>query len=246
MKPPLSIIVPCYNEAANLPQLIGRFEDLARTSTQSFELILVDNGSSDGSADVFARELAKPNRTFARVVHVRAPNIGYGHGIMTGLTSARGDYLAWTHADGQTPPGDVIRAFATLLCAQDPRRTFVKGRRRRRPLKDTLFTMGMQAAAALLLHANLGDINGQPKVFHRDLLGLARAAPVDLSLDLYFFWLAKSHGYEIRTVDVHFAEREHGTSKWAFNYRSKARNVARTVTFMHALKRGSEYPLFRA
>lgn len=237
MKPNKSIIVPCYNEAANLPALISRFEALLTGGeNDDWELVLVDNGSTDESAAVFERELRAPSRGFARVVRVPAPNIGYGHGIMTGLQAAQGEYLAWTHADGQTPPADVLRAFDHLVRAPEPRRTFVKGRRRGRPIKDTLFTLGMQVAALALLRTNLADINAQPKAFHRDLLELAVAPPNDLSLDVYFFWLARQHRFLLATIDVQFGTREHGESKWAFNWRSKARNIARTVKFMAAVR----------
>lgn len=230
-----SIIVPCYNEAGNLPALLARFEAHA-SGPRDWELVLVDNGSTDDSAAVFARELAKPGRDFARVVTVATPNVGYGHGIVTGLRAARGDLLAWTHADGQTPPADVFRAFELLESAVDPRHVLVKGRRRNRPLGDTLFTAGMQAAALTLLGKNLADINGQPKAFSRALLELADEPPNDLSLDLYFFYVATKNGFEIRTFDVHFGDREHGESKWAFNWRSKARNVARSVKYMARLR----------
>ena len=237
-----SIIVPCYNEAENLPHLLARFADLASTSPRDWELVLVDNGSTDGSAAILERELALPGRAFARAVRVPSPNVGYGHGIVTGLRAARGEWLAWTHADGQTPPKDVLRAFDLLASSRDPRRTFVKGRRRNRPLKDALFTLGMQATAAAVLGENLPDINAQPKAFSRALLDLADAPPVDLSLDLYFFYLARRNAFEIKTLDVRFGEREHGESKWAFNWKSKVRNISRSVTFMAALRAGRPYP----
>ena len=60
-----SIIVPCYNEAENLPHLLARFADLASTSPRDWELVLVDNGSTDDSAAVLERELALPGRAFA-------------------------------------------------------------------------------------------------------------------------------------------------------------------------------------
>ncbi len=233
-----SIVVPCYNESANLPRLIQRFADLAK-EPQDFEVVLVNNGSTDDSAKVFARELAKPGRAFIRAVEVPSPNIGYGHGIMTGLRASRGQYLAWTHADGQTPPSDVLRAFELLLGSAQPERTLVKGLRRHRPVKDTLFTMGMQAAAVALLGKNLNDINGQPKAFARSLLDLATHPPTDLSLDLYFFWLAREHGFDIVTFNVNFGVREHGESKWAFNWRSKVRNIKRTLRYMSDLRGGS-------
>ncbi len=236
-----SIVVPCYNEAENLPNLIARFCAI-RDDASDWELILVDNGSKDVTAAVLARELSAPERSFIRVVTVPSPNVGYGHGIMTGLRAAKGDVLGWTHADGQTPPSDVLRAFDVLTASPDPSRTIVKGRRRNRPVKDVLFTTGMQAVATVILRASLADINGQPKVFPRALLELAAAPPVDLSLDLYFLYVARQAGFDVRTIDVHFADREHGESKWAFNWRSKARNIARSVKFMNALRNGGDYP----
>ena len=236
-----SIVVPCYNEAENLPNLIARFCDI-RTSASDWELILVDNGSKDDTAAVLGRELGSPDRSFIRVVTVPSPNVGYGHGIMSGLRAAKGEVLGWTHADGQTPPSDVLRAFEVLSSSPDPTRTVVKGRRRNRPVKDVLFTTGMQAFATAILRESLADINGQPKVFPRALLELATAAPVDLSLDLYFLYVARQAGFEFQTIDVHFGDREHGESKWAFNWRSKARNIARSVQFMTALRRGADYP----
>lgn len=233
--PNRSIVVPCYNEAANLPNLIARFETLI-TAEADWELILVNNGSTDDSSAVFERELSGARRTFARVVTVPSPNIGYGHGIITGLRAAKGEWLAWTHADGQTPPADVFRAFELLTGAPTPRRTLVKGRRRHRAIRDELFTFGMQATAAIVLGENLADINGQPKAFHRDLLELATAPPPDLSLDLYVYWLAKKNAFDIRTFDVNFGQREHGESKWAFNWRSKARNIRRSVGYMWDLR----------
>lgn len=229
-----SIVVPCYNEAANLPNLIQRFQDIHEPGAD-WELVLVNNGSTDGSEEVFERELAKDGRDFVRVVTVPSPNVGYGHGIFTGLLAAKGRYLAWTHADGQTPPSDVLAAFSLLLSSKNPEGTFVKGRRRGRPPKDALFTFGMTVVAVGLLQEDLQDVNAQPKCFPRALLDLATDPPTDLNLDLYFFWLARKNGFEVRTFDVSFLDREHGESKWAFNWKSKYKNIERTVKFMRKI-----------
>ncbi len=235
-----SIVIPCYDEAENLPALIAGFEALRRPDS-AWELVLVNNGSRDASAEVLARELAPASRAFVRVVTVPA-NVGYGHGLMAGLRAAHGELLAWTHADGQTPPGDAVRALEVLAASPQPSRTFVKGRRRNRPARDALFTMGMQAAARVLIGPGFEDVNGQPKAFPRALLDRATAAPVDLSLDLYFYWLALREGYDVLRFDVRFGDRAHGESKWAFSWSSKARNIARTLRFMRALRSGGDYP----
>ncbi|MEI2654312.1 MAG: glycosyltransferase [Microthrixaceae bacterium] len=241
MTPARSIVVPCYNEAPNLPRLVERFGAL-RGGDDAWELVLVDNGSTDGSAEVLRRIADGPGMAWLRVVTVAPPNVGYGHGIVTGLRAARGSLLAWTHADGQTPPADALRALDLLAASPAPERTFVKGRRRGRPWRDALFTAAMQSAARALLRVDLADINAQPKAFHRALLELAVDPPVDLSLDLYFFYLATRRGFAVRTFDVRFGARSHGASKWAFSWRSKARAVARALRYMRALSRAGAAP----
>jgi len=230
-----SIIVPCYNEGQNLPALVDRFARLWRPG-DSWELVVVDNGSVDETSRVLASEIARGGREFVRVVTVPSPNVGYGHGIITGLRAASGKYLAWTHADGQTPPADALKALDLLAAADNPEKTFVKGRRRGRPLKDRLFTRGMDVAATSILGLLLTDINAQPKAFARPLLEFATFPPHDMSLDLYFYWLARQRGFQIVTFDVDFGVREHGESKWALNWRSTGRNIWRTLTFMTALR----------
>lgn len=75
----LSIVVPCYNEKENIPLLLERFDEVIKG--QDMEVVLVDNGSTDGSADVL-RELL-PRYAFARTVSVEV-NQGYGYGIPRG------------------------------------------------------------------------------------------------------------------------------------------------------------------
>ena len=66
--PRVSIVLPCYNEARNIPLVLSRFREVK--GDHDFELILVNNGSVDDSAAVLRGELAKPEITFARTVLV--------------------------------------------------------------------------------------------------------------------------------------------------------------------------------
>ncbi len=229
----LSVVIPCWNEAANLPALLAAWTALWRAG-DSWELILVDNGSTDGSAALLAD--AARQLPFLRVATVPPPNIGYGHGILTGLQLARGDVLAWTHADGQTPPADVLRAWAAWRDSPSPLKTIVKGRRRARPLADAAFTAGMSAWASALLATPLHDINAQPKLFPRALLADFADPPQDLSLDVYLLWLARRHGYATQTIDVIFGARAHGQSRWATSLPARVRAVRRTIGLLWRLR----------
>jgi glycosyltransferase involved in cell wall biosynthesis len=109
----LSIILPCYNEQDNLEFLFNSIDPVV-LAHQDLEIILINNGSTDNSAAVFEKELAKRDRSIFKVVTVEK-NIGYGYGILSGLRAAKGHILSVTHADRQTDPMDVLKALEIYI-----------------------------------------------------------------------------------------------------------------------------------
>lgn len=134
-----SLVIPCYNEAANLPLLLDRCKEL--TCRPDIEVILVDNGSTDNSSQVLLNLL--PQYPGCRSVRVDE-NQGYGLGIISGLRAAKGEILGWTHADMQTDPLDALRGLEVF--EQNGNDVFVKGRRYGRPVADIIFTVGDRRA----------------------------------------------------------------------------------------------------
>jgi glycosyltransferase involved in cell wall biosynthesis len=179
----LSVVLPCYNEAGNLPPLLDSYAAEWQAQKLPAELILVDNGSTDDTAAVLDRELARPELWFARVVRVPA-NRGFGHGTLTGLQAARGEIVGFSHADMQYRPRDVFEAYRCLMSETDPARVLVKGKRATRGFSASFVTNVMAALASLVLFMPLTDINAQPKVFHRGLLGRLTRAPEGFQFDL--------------------------------------------------------------
>lgn len=232
----LSIVVPCYNEEKNIPHILERFA-IALKPIKDAELILVNNGSTDNSAAVFAEHLTRPSYAFVRVVTVKN-NVGYGHGIMTGVRAAKGEVLSWTHADLQTDPVDVIAAYEKFQdLNKESNKVLIKGRRIKRRFGEWAFTLGMSTIATATLLKPLFDVNAQPKLFHRSFLRHLKNAPEDFSLDLYLLYLAKHKGYELHTVPVRFGKRLHGESKWAFSLKSRWKTVLRTIKYIFALRK---------
>ena len=231
----LGVSIPCYNEAESLPSLLERFAEV-RPRDIRLDLVLVDNGSTDESAAVLADAMEREAfRGFCRVATV-ARNQGYGHGIWTGLQATNAEYLGWSHADLQTDPADIFRAFDRLSSIPDHRRVLVKGARQRRDPAGALLTYGMQTAARLILRQPLSDINAQPKVFHRSLLAFAVNPPYDLSFDLYVLYSALRAGWRIETIPVRFERRRHGTSSCAVGVRSRCRHITAAVRYMIRLR----------
>jgi glycosyltransferase involved in cell wall biosynthesis len=205
----LSIIVPCYNESRNIPELLERFSSAIK-DRKDIELVLVDNGSRDDTQKVLAEKIKK--YTFSRAVKVEV-NIGYGFGITAGLKSCRGSHLAFTHADLQCDPNDVIHAYDMLgEIERNGVSALVKGNRKER---QNFLSTGLQAIASAVLLEKLDDINGQPKVFPRVLFDAFRNPPKDFGFDLYVQHMAIKNGLKVVSFPVLFSERKHGSSSWA-------------------------------
>ncbi len=224
-----SLVIPCYNEAANLPLLLERCKALG--AREGMEVILVDNGSTDDSPAVLARLL--PTYPGCRSVRVEV-NQGYGFGILAGLRAAHGDILGWTHADMQTDPLDALRGL--VLFETNDGDIFVKGRRQGRPLIDSVFTIGMSVFETILLRRVMWDINAQPTMFSRSFFESWSKPPYDFSLDLYAYYHALDQGFKARRFPVKFGERANGISHWNVSFRAKWRFIKRTLKFSVDMK----------
>jgi len=223
----LTIVLPCYNEAKSLTATVQRYAEIrGRTD---FELILVDNGSKDETPAILA-ELSQ-RYPFIRTIQV-VKNKGYGDGIWQGLQHSSGTWVGWSHADLQTDPADVFRAFDALKAASNPKRTLVKGARSGRALSEQIITWGMQTVALVALRRWFHEINAQPKVFHRDLLATVVNPPVDFNFDIYVLYQARRAGWRFSTIPVQFPPRQYGHSNWSKTWASKLRTIRRSMWFM--------------
>ncbi len=226
----LSIVLPCYNESDNLHDLISRLDLLI--SKRPIQIVLVNNGSQDASAEVFAHELGQvQSRSQFKLVHIEH-NQGYGNGILTGLRQAEGRLLGWSHADLQFDPKNLIQAYELYLHHEklnsNQGKFVVKGLRTERREREKPFSSGLDQIASWVMNSTLRDINGQPKIFSRNFYSLFRdTAPLDLSLDTYWMARAAKCGYIFFTIPVYFAERVAGESSWNTTRWSKAKTVGR-------------------
>jgi polyisoprenyl-phosphate glycosyltransferase len=109
MKITYSIIAPIYNEIENLPELYRRVRDVMTSSKKTWELILVDDGSTDGSTEKI-RELAEADKHVRPVIFAR--NFGHQVAITAGWDYARGEAVVIIDADLQDPPEVILELAA--------------------------------------------------------------------------------------------------------------------------------------
>lgn len=105
MKPlALSVVIPVYNESASLNELIGRCLTACRTLNRSFEIVLVDDGSRDDSAQMIIKAA---ERTVEIVGVILNRNYGQHAAVMAGLAQSRGEIVVTLDADLQNPPEEI-------------------------------------------------------------------------------------------------------------------------------------------
>ena len=229
----LSIVIPCYNEEKNLNIILDNLLKLYEIN-KGIEIVLVDNGSTDSTSETLSEPKEQFNH-FIKFIRINN-NIGYGHGIMEGVRNSSGETIAWTHADLQTDIMDVLKSYNIFVNHPDYPNCILKGRRVRRNLLDSLFTGGMSILSTLLLREQLSDVNAQPKMFHRNFIDKLTEAPNDFSLDLYFLFQARFHGFQILEYPVQLGKRLHGESKGGGTLKGKWKMIHRTLAYMLKLK----------
>ena len=230
----LSIVIPCYNEDDNIFPLFTKIQDLLNLDKE-IEVIVVDNGSTDKSNEnIINSDLFIKNKIKLKKID---KNIGYGHGIMSGVRIAKGDYIGWCHADLQTEPSDVYNAFLSNKEKLKNGDYIIKGLRKNRSIFDEIFTFGMSLIASVIFLKKINDINAQPKIFPKSFLPYLQNHPNDFSLDLFFLVIAKKHNYKIINHDVTMKKRIYGEAKGGGSLKGKIKLIIRTLIYIIELRR---------
>ncbi|MCX5493660.1 glycosyltransferase family 2 protein [Kaistia dalseonensis] len=206
-RPALSVVIPCKNEAENIPELIG--EIAAALSGRSFEVIVVDDGSDDGT-DAVLKGMMRERDWLRAVRHPQS--CGQSAAVRTGLLAARGDIVITIDGDGQNDPA-FMPALVDALEKGGPAMAIVAGQR----LKRT--DSGAKRIASRLANKLRGAILQDGT---RDSgCGLkAIRRPVFLLFPYFDGWhrylpaLAIREGYTVGHIDVVDRSRRHGVSKY--------------------------------
>ncbi|MCX2726261.1 glycosyltransferase family 2 protein [Thermomicrobium sp. 4228-Ro] len=160
----LSLVLPAYNEAANLEAVVRRALAVLPELVERFEIIIVDDGSRDGT-DEIAERLAREDQRI-RVVH-HPVNRGYGAALRSGFAASHGELVMFMDADQQFDPADFAHLAPFL-----PHADIVAGYRvrRRDPWIRLVYAALFNAAMRLLFGITVRDIDCAFKVLRGDLV----------------------------------------------------------------------------
>ena len=210
MSPDLSVVIPIRNEEPNLPELYREFTEALTAFGRPYELVLVDDGSTDRSFAVLAELQAKDPRV--RVIRFRR-NFGQTAAFAAGFKYARGALIVTADGDLQNDPSDIPRMVEMIASGAD----IVCGWRKDR--KDTFFTRRMPSVIANRIISwatgvDLHDYGCSLKVFRAEVV-----KPLKLYGEMHRFLpaIASELGVSIREVVVNHRARRHGTSKYGLS-----------------------------
>ncbi len=206
--PPLSVVVPLYNERDNLEPLCAEIER-ALDGRIDYELVLVDDGSRDGSREILAGLVGRPR---VRVVSHRL-NRGQSAALVSGVAAARGDLIATLDGDRQNDPADIPRLLAALREAPAGADHLVAGYRvqRRDSWRRRIASRVANSIRGALLGDRCPDSGCALKLFRREaFLELPRFDHMHRFLPALF----RAHGIAVVNIPVAHRPRRAGKSNY--------------------------------
>ena len=208
--PELSIVIPCYNEEECLPLTIPPLAAALTEAKVEYELVLVDNGSNDRTGEIID-ELAGAGLPITKGVVSR--NRGVGLGFRTGFSLAGGRIVGTLCADGQVAPEDLMRVYCALRESRRPAIAKVRRRFRSDSWIRKIVSVVYNGLMRLLFPRLRGlDVNGNPKLVHREVLRIMDLGSNDWFLDAEIMLKAQHLNLAVIEIDVPSHVREGGTS----------------------------------
>lgn len=209
MKPEISLVIPVYNEAGNILPLVGSAIPVLRSLGRPFEVILVNDGSTDGTA----AEIADAAAQWPEVRELpMEKNSGQAIALLTGLRAAQGAYLFMMDGDGQNDPADYPALLEMVESGQVDMACGWRVDRHDSRLRKIMSRVANRVRGAVLKDG-VNDAGCQLRVMRREV----REAffPMEL-MQSFIPALAVAAGFRVGERPVRHHARHHGESKYGF------------------------------
>lgn len=229
-KPEISIVIPAYNEEVAIGKVLDEVENVMRAHGNLFEILVIDDGSTDRTADVVA------SKKYVRMIRHQT-NMGYGAAIKTGIKNARGEIILMIDSDGTYPAKDIMKILNETKEAD-----MVVGARTGEnvniPILRRIPKYLLSKFANYLAETEIPDLNSGMRAFRRsDAMKFFNLYPNKFSFTTTITLAYHSNGYLVKYVPIDYYKRG-GKSKIhpirdPINFASL---IVRTITYFNPLK----------
>jgi glycosyltransferase involved in cell wall biosynthesis len=209
----LSVFFPAYNDSGTIASMVIRTVKAASELTPDFEIIVVDDGSADGTAEI-ADELA---RTYPQVRAVHHPtNRDYGAALQTGFRSAAKELVFYTDGDAQYDPAEL----ALLWAAMTPECDVVNGYKisRADPLHRIVIGRAYHHIVSVLFGLTLKDVDCDFRLMRTSIFERINLEKTSGIICVEMMKKIQDAGFHVVEVPVHHYHRAFGKSQF-FNVR---------------------------
>jgi glycosyltransferase involved in cell wall biosynthesis len=208
----LSIVVPVYNEAQTIQQVLDRVDEIDLGGIEK-EVIVVDDGSTDGSATIIAERMRRG--ADQRFAHLSIINLGKGAAVRFGFKHATGDIVMIQDADLELDPAECTRLIAPILAGEA---AVVYGSRFKRPspgisAKTRWANRLLTWCTNILFAARLTDMETAYKVFRRDVLEAISLRCVGFDIEPEITARVLQAGFKIKELPVAYNPRRKDEGK---------------------------------
>jgi len=220
----LSVFFPAYNDAPSLPELVSKTFEVLEWHVTDFEVIVVNDGSTDSTVQVLGELGARHGERFRVVTHPR--NRGYGGALRSGFATACKEFVFYTDGDGQYD----IAELPLLLERVTPGVGLVNGYKLERhdPAHRIWIGSIYNFCARLLFRIRIRDIDCDYRLIRRSLLQKIQLNSTSGTICVELVRKVELSGCGVAEVGVHHYERRHGRSQF-FRVRSLATTFVQLV-----------------
>ena len=227
----LSIVIPAYNEAESLPDLLGSLQTTVQTHGYLVEIIFINDGSTDTTGYVLD-ELSEQSQLTIHVIHFRR-NRGKAEALTAGFEKATGDIVITMDADLQDDPTEIPKLIKTV---ETGNYGLVSGWKypRKDPLEKRFFSFFFNRVTVMLTGVKLHDMNCGFKVYRAEVV---KDLHLYGDLHRYIPILVHAAGFSVGEVKVKHHPRRYGKSKYGFKRIPKGFFDLLTVLFLTRYKK---------
>ena len=211
----LSLIIPAYNEEKRIAKTLRDFSGYMNKRKLDYEIIVVMDGCTDGTPDIVGGFAKKNRRIKLSISNIRR---GKGGALLRGFGIAKGDYVAYTDADGSTPPKEIISLldrmgdFDGAIGSRWMQESYVA---QKQTLMRRIASRGFNVLVRLAFGLNYKDTQCPAKVFKRKVVKdvVKNLEVTNFAIDACMLYVIKRMGYRVKELPIRWVDMPMSTLK---------------------------------